>query len=192
MSSLPEHETDKRINGLNTETLATLADTLQKNAAAGRVRFLSHTTWKGAARTSTRINGFTVDGRKLHEQTRRFELTCDEPVELGSDDEQAAPAEQLLHAVASCITATTNAYAALSGVKLTRLDVTLECDIDLHGIFGLDEKVRPGIKVINADIHIAGDTDADTLKAIVEKGTRYSPMRDTVQHGVKINSRIRA
>jgi uncharacterized OsmC-like protein len=189
MSSIPK-QSDKLVNGLNTETLGTLAGALQQNAGSGRVRFHSDTVWTGAAQTTTLLKGFTVDGQTLHNERRRFELKCDEPVELGSHDSQAAPAEQLLHAVASCIAATTNAYAALSGVKLTKLDVMLECDIDLHGIFGIDENVRPGMQIINADIHVAGDADADTLKAIVEKGVRYSPMRDTVQNGVTVSSSI--
>lgn len=189
MSSLPK-QTDKLVNGLNTEMLGTLADALQINSAMGQVRFRSHTDWTGAAKTSTVVKGFTVDGQTLHDNHRRFELKCDEPVELGSNDSQAAPAEQLLHALASCIVATTNAYAALSGVRLTQLDVALECDIDLHGIFGLDEKVRPGMQSISADIHIAGDADAATLKAIAEKGIRYSPMRDTVQNGAPIRADI--
>lgn len=67
------------------------------------------------------------------------------------------PAEQLMHAVASCITATTNANAALVGVNLHRLRVDLEGDIDLHGIFGLDQTVRPGFGELRATIAIAGD-----------------------------------
>ena len=41
---------------------------------------------------------------------------------LGATDAAPGPAEQLMHAVASCIIATTNAYASLDGIELSRLE----------------------------------------------------------------------
>lgn len=117
--------------------------------------------------------GDPAEGEKLIEPLRGFgkahgehigvQPLCDEPTELSGTDAAPAPPEQLMHALASCIAATTNANAAFMGVRLDRLGVTLEGDIDLHGIFDLDEKVRPGFSAIRAKIDTAGDADAATI-----------------------------
>ena len=43
-----------------------------------------------------------------------------------------------MYAMNTCVIAAANANAALMGVKLTQLEVALESDIDLHGLFALD------------------------------------------------------
>lgn len=177
-------------NGLDTRVLGDLAAMLKDNPQAGRVSFRTHSEWRGGAQVVTEARGFTVDGSELHGDRRRFVLKCDEPKELGSTDAQAAPAEQLMHAVAGCIAATTNAYAALAGVTLTRIEVAVTCDIDLHGIFGMYGNVRPGIATIDVGIVLAGDSDTATLREIAEKGVRYSPMRDTVEQGTRVGAAI--
>ncbi len=184
--------TQTTINGLDTAALGGLVDVLVQNPQGGQVTFRTDSHWQDGARVLTRMAGYRIDGQSAHADERRFIQLCDEPVELSGTDAAPGPAEQLMHAVASCITATANANAAFMGVKLDRLNVTLEGDIDLHGIFGLDDKIRPGFKAIRAMIDVAGDADEATLREIAERGLRFSPMRDSVQNGVAIDAQISA
>lgn len=177
------------VNGLNT-TARGLVATLKDHPKNGRVTFASHSGWQDGARVLTRLAGYQIDGQPAHENERRFVLLSDEPTELSGTDAAPGPAEQLMHAMASCIAATINANAALMGVKLDRLNIALEGDIDLHGIFGLDERVRPGFGELRTKIRIAGDADPDTLEDIAARGFRFSPVRDSVQNGVPIRSEI--
>lgn len=188
----PTHETESRVNGLDIQSLGRLAAALDGNPEAGRVSFHSRTGWQGAARTSTEIKGFTVDGQPRHDDRRRFELRCDWPAGFGSGDAEPMPAEQLLHAVASCIAATTNAYAALEGVDLTRLEVSMEGHLDMHGLLGLDDGVPIGLQGLEADIRIEGDADAGTLEALARKGLSFSCLRDSVENGIELDARIQA
>jgi len=91
-----------------------------------------------------------------------------------------------MYAVGTCIIAAGNANAALMGVKLTRFELALESDVDLHGLFALDEKVRPGILEFRSKITIAGDADEETLRKIALLGYKYSPVSDTVRKGVSM------
>jgi uncharacterized OsmC-like protein len=176
------------LNGLDTTALGGLVETLQANPRSGQVTFSSHSRWQDGARVLSRMAGYRIDGQRVHDDERRFVLLCDEPTELSGTDAAPAPAEQLMHALASCIAATTNANVAFMGVRLDRLDAMLEGDIDLHGIFGLDEKVRPGFSAIRAKVDIAGDADAATLREIAGRGLRSSPIRDSVENGVDIDA----
>ena len=180
------------INGIDTAALGGLVEVLESNPEGGQVTFTTDSHWQDGARVLTRMAGYRIDGETVHADERRFVQLSDEPIELSGTDAAPGPAEQLMHAVASCITATANANAAFMGVRLDRLDVTLEGDIDLHGIFGLDDEVRPGFKAIRAQIDIAGDADEATLREVAERGIRFSPIRDSVQNGVSINPEISA
>jgi uncharacterized OsmC-like protein len=188
----PNPATQTVVNGLNTEPLGRMAAALDGNPQAGQVSFHSRTRWQGAARTSTEIGGFTVDGQRRNDDRRRFVLECDWPAGFGSGDAGAMPAEQFLHAVASCIAATTNAYAALEGVNLTRLEVAMDGHLDMHGMFGLDDGVRAGLRGLEAEIRIAGDADARMLEELARKGVRFSCLRDSVEHGIPLQARVQA
>lgn len=180
-----------RINGLDTGALAGLVEMLKDNPNGGRVTFVTRSRWQDGARVLTGIGGYRVDGTPAHEDQRRFVLLSDEPLELSGTDAAPGPAEQLMHAVAGCISATINANAAFAGVKLTRLEVALEGGIDLHGIFGLEPQARPGFGELRARIEIAGDADSATLEQIAARGVAASPIRESVQNGVPIRADIR-
>lgn len=180
------------MNGIDTQKLGALAEALKGNKAAGRVTFSTHSRWQDGARVLTKVEGFRVDGKPLHRDTRRFVLLGDEPAELSGTDAAAGPAEQLMHAVASCISATINANAAFMGVRLASLEVVLEGDIDLHGILALDPAVRPGFGELRARVAITGDADDAKLAEVAQRGLAYSPIRDSVERGVRLKPEIQA
>jgi uncharacterized OsmC-like protein len=185
-------KTEARMNGLDTTVLGGLVQALRGDPRAGRVTFATRSRWQDGARVLTRVAGYRIDGQPARQDERRFVLLSDEPTELSGTDAAPGPAEQLMHALASCIAATISANAAFQGVALDRLEVAVEGDIDLHGIFGLDGNVRPGFGELRASIGIAGDADAATLREIADRGLRSSPIRDSVRYGVPVRAEVKA
>lgn len=177
--------TDKVVNGLDTATLNSLIETLKENPDKGRVTFYSNSRWQDGMRSFTSFTGYKVDGKMVHEKNRQFVLLGDEGVELGGTDTAPGAVEELMYALGTCIIAAANAKAALMGVELTSLEVNVESDLDLHGLFALDPEVRPGIQDMRTEITIAGDADEETLKKIAMFGYNYSPVSDTTRNGVK-------
>jgi uncharacterized OsmC-like protein len=139
----------------------------------------------------TRLAGYRIDGQQVHDDERRFVLLSDEPTELSGSDAAPGPAEQLMHALAGCIAATINANASLRGIVLERLEIAVAGDIDLHGVFGLREGVRPGFEQLRAKIDIVGDADPAVLQEIAEAGLASSPIRDSVENGVPLHADVR-
>ena len=90
-----------------------------------------------------------------------------------------------MYALSTCIIAAAAANATMMGVNLTHLEVILESDIDLHGLFGVDPKVRPGLTDLRANIIIDGDADDKTLKKIALLGYKFSPVSETTRNGIK-------
>lgn len=175
---------DTTVNGLNTKVLNDLTDKLKNDPSKGRVTFFSNTDWKDGMQSITTFSGYIVDGKLAHQNERKFELKGDEGFELGGKDTAPGAVEEMMYAVGTCIAAAANANAALMGVKLTMLKVTLESDIDMHGLMALDPKVRPGVLEFRTKIQIAGNADEETLKKIAMAGYKFSPVSDTVRNGV--------
>jgi uncharacterized OsmC-like protein len=184
-SESPQPPPSGVVNGLNTATLSSLVETLKKNPEKGRVTFYSDSRWQDGMRSFTGFAGYRIDGKLVHEKNRRFELLGDEGVELSGTDAAPGAIEELMYALGTCIIAAANANAALMGVKLTRLEIKAESDLDLHGVFALDPNVRPGISNMRMAITISGDADKETLKKIAMLGYQYSPVSDTTQNGIK-------
>jgi len=132
------------------------------------------------------FSGYEIDGKMHFEEGRNFVLLGDEVVELSGTDAAAGAVEELMYAMGTCIIAAGNANAALMGVKLTKFELDLESDIDLHGLFALDPEVRPGILELRAKITIAGDADDETLRKIANLGYTYSPVSNSLREGVNV------
>ena len=175
----------ENINGLNTKKLNTVIDGLKKDPKSGKVTFFSLTKWKTGMQSLTTFSGYKLDGKMVHEKERHFELKGDEATELSGTDTAPGAVEELMYAVGTCIVAAANLDASLKGVTLTKLEVSLESDIDLHGLFALDPKVRPGILDFRTKITIAGNADDAVLQKIAMAGYNYSPVSDTVRKGVE-------
>ncbi len=171
------------VNGLNTDALGGVVDMLKKDPGSGRVTFYSTSVWQSGMRAFTTFGGYSINGNVVHED-RRFILLGDEGAELSGTDSAPGAVEELMYALGTCIIASTNANAALMGVKLNRLNVRLESDLDIHGLFAVDAKVRPGIMNIRAEVTIGGDADAATLEKIALLGYKYSPVSETIRNGI--------
>ena len=81
-----------------------------------------------------------------------------------------------LHRTA-CLTAN---IAAARGVRLTEVRSTVEGDIDLNGVLGLDPAVRNGYEQVAVPFTIRGDAPAATLSEIVEQSRARSAVYVTV------------
>lgn len=109
-----------------------------------------------------------------------FVLLGDEGVELNGTDTAPGAVEEMMYALGTCIIAAGNANAALMGVELTQFDVDLESDLD----------VRPGVLELRANITISGDAEPSTLREIANLGLQYSPVSESLQHGINVVPKV--
>jgi hypothetical protein len=64
---------------------------------------------------------------------------------------------------------------------------TVEGDINLLGILGLDPEVRNGFEAIRVVFHVKGHADAEKLAALVEQSRNRSAVYDVITHGVPVS-----
>ena len=95
----------------------------------------------------------------------------------------------LLHALASCLTAGMANIAAARGVTLTEVRSTVRGDIDLNGIFGL-QPVRNGYQQVEVRFVVKGDAPEEVLRSIVEQSRRRSAVYDVITNGVPVDIEV--
>ena len=127
-------------------------------------------------------------------------LAGDEPVSVRADhpavlvgaDHAPTPAELLLNALGACLMSGLANIAAARGIDLDEVTATVEGDINLLGILGLDDEVRNGYEAIRVVFHVKGAAEAAKLAALVEQSRRRSAVFDVVTNGVPVSIDVAA
>ena len=172
-------------NGVDTTALFGALDAVKAQPAAAQFQFRATNRWVSGTHSRGTIDGFFgLGAEQTHRDTYTFE--ADHPVQLVGTDRGPTPAEYLLHALAACITAGVGNIAAARGVNLTSVESTVNGDIDLMGLLGLDETVRNGYERIEVRIQIEGDAGADDLRRIVERSVARSAVYDVLTTGTSV------
>jgi uncharacterized OsmC-like protein len=172
-------------NGVDTPTLYATLDAVKQAPEAAKFQFRAHNDWQSGTHSQSTISDyFGVGEERRHEQTFVFE--ADHPAVLVGRDNGPTPVEFLLHALAGCLTAGLANIAAARGVTLTEVRSTVAGDIDLNGIFGLDEHVRNGYQQVTVDFVVKGDAPAEKLAQLVEQSMNRSAVYDVITNSVPV------
>ena len=102
-------------------------------------------------------------------------------------DAGPTPVEYLLHAIAACLTSGIVNVASARGVTLRSVTSSVQGDINLLGILGLDDSVRNGYQRIKVGFRVDGDADEATLREIVSQSRRRSAVYDVLTNGTAVD-----
>ena len=174
------------VNGINLNVLNETVSAIQDDPELGSCKFRARNKWIDANHNCSTISGFYGAKQEIaHKQ--EFELHADEPPILAGEDLGANPVEHLLHALASCVTTSIVAHAAIRGIHIEELESELEGDIDLRGFLGLDPKVPKGYTNIRMKFKVK--TDAENFKRL-KSLSEFSPVYNTITQGAKVDIEI--
>lgn len=155
MTSTTNSETtmSRRMNGVDLDQLMATINAIKAEPELGACRFRALNTWIMGNHNRTTVKGFYGAKQDIdHKQT--FTMDADEPAILAGNDEGANPVEHLLHALASCLTTSMVAHAAVRGIEIEELESELEGDLDLRGFLGLAMDVPKGYTEIRARFRV--------------------------------------
>jgi len=176
------------INGVDLDTLMGTVNAIQQDPELGISRFRASNTWLAGNHNRSTVKGFYGAKQEIaHKQT--FTMDADEPAILAGHDEGANPVEHLLHALASCVTTSMVAHAAVRGIRIEELESELEGDIDLRGFLGLAPDVPKGYTEIRVKFRVkANPEDIPMLKKL----TTFSPVFNTITKGANVRIDVEA
>jgi len=178
-------------NGVDTAVLFATLDAVKGMPEAAHFQFRVDNEWVSGTHSRGTVHSFFGVGE---EQTHQEEWTfdSDHPTQLVGTDKGPSPVEYLLIGLAACITAGIGNIAAARGVTLTSVRSTVEGDIDLNGVLGLDPTVRNGYQGIRARFEIEGEAGTEELRKVVERSVSRSAVFDVLTNGVPVAIEIAA
>ena len=171
-TQLPSLATRNVVNGLDLDALFTLIDSVKEDPAKGVTSWRVTTSWLGQTRSHSQVEDFGIGGERV---PRRFSIDIDEPFELGGTDRFANPQEHLLAALNACMTVGYVAQCAVRGIKLERLEIETDGEIDLRGFLGLDPSVPPGYESLRYTVRIKGNGTKEQFAEVHEAVMATSP-----------------
>ena len=174
------------LNGVDTPNLFATINAVKGTPDLANFQFRARNEWVRGTNSRSRIESFSGAGGE-HQHARVFEFDADHPAVLVGNDAGPTPVEFLLVALSSCLTAGIANIAAARGVKLNRIESSVEGDMDLRGILGLSKDVRNGYKGIRVNFTIDGDAPAEVLRGIVDQSRARSAVFDVLTTGVPVD-----
>ena len=174
------------INGIEIDTLKATIGAIRNEPDLGACHFRATNKWLSGNHNRSRVTGFYGAQQEIaHKQT--FRMDADEPAILAGNDEGANPVEHLLHALASCLTTSMVAHAAVRGIQIDELESEFEGDIDLRGFLGLADDVPKGYTAIRAKFRVKADpADLETLRGLAA----FSPVFNTLTNGTDVDVKV--
>ena len=116
-------------------------------------------------------------------------FVIDEPPGLLGDNTAHNPSEIVLGAFGSCLVVGIQANAVAKGITLTKLEISLEADINITSTWGTGELAKPqiGFSDVRVSVDIDGDADRETLAALVEHANTWSPVSNTLSRPMPVS-----
>jgi uncharacterized OsmC-like protein len=142
------------LNGINVADVSALIAGITADPAKGMTHWKVVNTWQGRTHNRAKVDGFSIGGEFVK---REFTLDIDEPLQLGGSNQHANPQEYLLAAVSACMMVGFVAIATLKGIRLDKLAIEIEGDIDLRAFLLIDPGVTPGYEALHYTVKVKGD-----------------------------------
>jgi uncharacterized OsmC-like protein len=171
------------VNGINVTQVKALIEAVRKNEREGLTRWQVNSVWQGRTHVRAQIESFQIGGTTVK---RPFTIHIDEPSELGGGNAYPNPQEHLIAALNACMMVGYVVLCALNGIALEKLEIQTEGDIDLRGLFNLDDSVPAGYRSLTYTVRIKGDATKEQFAKIHEMVMATSPNYYNITHSVAL------
>lgn len=121
-------------------------------------------------------------------------VVVDEPPGLLGEDTAPNPSEMALLSLGSCLSVGIQANATARGITLTKLEISLEADINITAVWGtgdIDPNKLLGVHEVRAKFDIeAPGLSKDELNDLIQHATKWSPVANTYMNPVPVISSL--
>jgi uncharacterized OsmC-like protein len=182
-------ETTSVDNGVNVEALLGAREALTAAPEAAQFAWRASCKWVNGTHSHSTCQSFFGLGEEQAHKTE-FSFDADHPEIFASEDHGATPIEMVLVGLASCLTAGVAAVAQRRDIQLNSVQSTLEGNMDMAGILGIDSDVRNGFDGIKIHFDIDADASDEDIKAIVAQSQKRSAVFDVVTNPTNVTVEV--
>lgn len=155
------------MNNISFDAVQQTVNAIKENPELGMTKWAAHIDWQDGVQNQVFIRDFQP-------------IIVDEPDKLGGADKAPNPVEYLIGAVGSCFAITFEVLASQQGIKLEKVEVDIEVDLNAAVFLGLEEG-NGGI--LNPIIKLKAVTSADKeqVSEIAKLAISKSPVLVSIQ-----------
>ena len=96
----------------------------------------------------------------------------------------------VLVGLAGCLTAGIASVAQNRGIQLRSVKATLEADMDIQGILGIDADVRNGFNGMTVSYQIEADASDEDIAALVAQSQKRSAVFDIIANPTNVSVEV--
>lgn len=133
------------------------------------------------------IQGEAQTAARFVAGARQFSIVIDEPPVLGGDDFGANPVEYLLASYAGCINVVAHLTAKELGIKVEKLSIKVEGNLNPARLFGQSNDERAGFKHISVDFAPVTDAPAEKIRTWIDTIKNRCPINDNLSSPTPLN-----
>lgn len=175
-----------KINGVNIDAFEETIAAVKSDPNVAAFQFRGSTRWKSGAVVATTFTGLKQDGLDVT-RPAPHELGGDEPTALLGTGTHVSPTGHLLHALSHSLAVTMVYHGARRGVEISSLKIYAEGTLDLHGLLGMNEKIRPGFKHIHLTARVDSPNPTAEVWDLFQYAQGRSPVAATIGQAVKVD-----
>jgi uncharacterized OsmC-like protein len=176
-------------NGVNVQALIDAREALEKAPEAAQFRWRATCDWTNGTHSRANVSGFFGLGQEQARKTE-FRFDADHPEIFAAEDRGATPVEYVLVGLGACLTAGIAAVAQHRNIQLRSVSATIEGNMDIQGILGIDSDVRNGFDGIKVSFKIDADASADDIKAVVAQSQKRSAVFDIITNPTNVTVEV--
>ncbi|MDH6236311.1 OsmC family protein [Cryobacterium sp. CG_9.6] len=144
-----------------------------------------------AARVESAQLSYSVTGENVGSVATRVTagkqiFFVDEPAALAGDDTAASPVEIALGALVSCQIVVYRLFAQNLGIRVDSISATAEGDLDVRGLFGIDESVRPGFSAVRVIVSVTGPESDERYNELQAAVDAHCPVLDLFSNATPV------
>lgn len=177
-------------NGVNVSALLDAREALTATPEAAQFKWRANCDWVNGTQSKASIQGFFGLGEEQQHQ-REFKFDMDHPELFAAEDNGATPVEYVLVGLAGCLTAGVASVAQNRKIQLNRVSCTVEGDMDIQGILGIDKEVRNGYSGVKVTFDIDADASREDIEALVAQSQKRSAVFDVVANPTQVQVEVK-
>jgi uncharacterized OsmC-like protein len=177
-------------NGVNVDALLAAREALTNAPDAAQFKWRAACQWKNGTHSHSTVESFFGLGEEQRRK-KTFTFDADHPEVFASEDKGATPVEYVLVGLASCLTAGIAAVAQHRNIQLRSVKATIEGDMDIQGILGIDSDVRNGFDGIKVTYEIDANAKREDIEALVAQSQKRSAVYDIVTNPTNVTVEVK-
>lgn len=115
-------------------------------------------------------------------------VKSDQPPVLGGEGLAPNPVEIALAALGSCQAQTYRFWSEKLGIRIDDVSVDIQGDLDIQGIFGLRDGVRPGFSEVRMNVQLTGPESSERYEELRRAVNDHCPVLDVFANPVPVSS----